>query len=87
MEAKDGHKYMPHLKTVWNPSQFKILGVWFTQDLKDCEKINYNGKKIMKCRHCSTFGPKDILPLGRVAILKSLILSKLSLDSTARSTR
>ena len=23
-------KYMPHLKIVWNPSQFKILGVWFT---------------------------------------------------------
>ena len=37
-------KYMPHLKIVWNPSQFKILGVWFTQDLKDCEKINYNEK-------------------------------------------
>ena len=29
-------KYMPHLKIVWNPSQFKILGV------KDCEKFNYN---------------------------------------------
>ena len=37
-------KYMPHLKIVWNPSQFKILGVWFTQDLKDCETINYNEK-------------------------------------------
>ena len=36
-------KYMPHLKIVWNPSQFKILGVWFTQDLKDCGK-----KKITK---------------------------------------
>ena len=31
----------------------------------------------MKCRHCSTFGQKDILPLGRVAIFKSVILSKL----------
>ena len=37
-------KYMPHLKIVWNPSQFKILGVWFTQDLKDCERVNYNKK-------------------------------------------
>ena len=35
-------KYMPHLKIVWNPSQFKILGMWFTQDLKDCEKNYYN---------------------------------------------
>ena len=35
-------KYMQHLKIVWNPSQFKILGVWFPQDLKDFEKNNYN---------------------------------------------
>ena len=27
-------KYMPHLKIVWNPSQFKVLVVWFTQELK-----------------------------------------------------
>ena len=37
-------KYMPHLKIVWNPSQFKnIRGVVYTR-LKDCEKNNYNEK-------------------------------------------
>ena len=35
-------KYMPHLKMVWNPITFKILGIWFTQDLKECAAINYN---------------------------------------------
>ena len=35
-------KYMPHLKMVWNPTMFKILGIWFTQDLKECAAINYN---------------------------------------------
>ena len=29
-------KYMSHLKIVWKPSQFKILGV---KDLKYCENI------------------------------------------------
>ena len=69
-------KYMPHLKMVWNPSQFKILGVWFTQDLKDCEKkIN---EKIFEVKALFNIWSKRLItPLGRVAILKSLILSKL----------
>ena len=33
---------MPHLKMVSNPTMFKILGIWFTQDLKECAAINYN---------------------------------------------
>ena len=70
-------KYMPHLKIVWNPSQFKILGVWFTQDLKDCETINYNEKFFEVKALFNTWSKRLITPLGRVAILKSLILSKL----------
>ena len=70
-------KYMPHLKMVWNPTMFKILGIWFTQDLKECAAINYNKnfnevKKLFKI-----WSLRTITPLGRVAILKSLILSKL----------
>ena len=70
-------KYMPHLKMVWNPTMFKILGIWFTQDLKECATINYNKnfdevKKLFKI-----WSLRTITPLGRVAVLKSLILSKL----------
>ena len=25
---------MPHLQMEWNPPKFKILGIWFTNDLK-----------------------------------------------------
>ena len=70
-------KYMPHLKIVWNPNQFKILGVWFTQDPKDCEKINYNEKFLEVKALFNIWSKRLITPLGRVAILKSLILSKL----------
>ena len=35
---------MPHLKIVWNPNMIKVIGIWFTQDLKECEAINYNSK-------------------------------------------
>ena len=60
---------MPHLKMVWNPAMFKILGIWFTQDLKECAAIYYNKnvdevKKLFKIWSLST-----ITLLGRVAIL------------------
>ena len=56
---------------------FKLLGIWFTQDLKECAAINRSKnidevKKLFKISSLET-----VTPLGRVAILKSLILSKL----------
>ena len=68
---------MPHLKIVWNPNQFKILGVWFTQDLKDCEKNNYNEQFFEVKALFNIWSKRLITPLGRVVILKPLILSKL----------
>ena len=26
----------------WNPPKFKILGIWFTNNLDNCEKNNYS---------------------------------------------
>ena len=37
-------KYMPHLQMEWNPPKFKILGIWFTNDLKECEVLNFSEK-------------------------------------------
>ena len=35
---------MPHLQMEWNPPKFKILGIWFTNDLKECEVLNFSEK-------------------------------------------
>ena len=37
-------KYMQHLGMEWNPPKFKVLGIWFTSDLDNCEKNNYSEK-------------------------------------------
>ena len=71
-------RYMEHLKMVWNPKQFKILGIWFTQDLTDMEKINYEDKLIEVKALFKIWLKRIITPLGRIAVLKSLILSKLT---------
>ena len=72
LEAK-GTKYLPHIKIDWNPPRFKILRVWLTADLTDCEDSNRNNKfseiKIL----FNIWIKRTITPLGK----KSLILSKI----------
>ena len=70
-------KYMPHLNIEWNPKQFKILGVWFTQNLEECANINYDEKFLEVKTLFNIWLQRNLTPLGRVAILKSLVLSKL----------
>jgi len=70
-------KYMPHLKMIWNPDNFKILGICFTNDLKDCIKLNFDEKFLEVKALYKIWLKRQLTPLGRVAVLKSLILSKL----------
>ena len=37
-------RYMPHLKFEWNPANFKIVGIWFTNDPKRCARLNIDIK-------------------------------------------
>ena len=60
----------------WNPPKFKILGIWFTNDLKDCEVVNFR-EKFSEIRALYKSMVKETTLLGRVAVLKSLILPKI----------
>ena len=71
-------KYLPHLQLQWNPDKFKILGIWFTNDLNDCVDLNYNEKFREILILYKIWLKRQLTPLGSVAILKSLILSKLT---------
>ena len=68
---------MPHLHMEWNPPKFKILGIWFTNDLKDCHVVNFHHKFSEIRALYKVWLKRQITPLGRVAVLKSLILSKI----------
>ena len=70
-------RYLPHLRMDWNPPKFKILGIWLTADLLECETINYNDKFSEVKILFRAWMKRQITPLGRVAVLKSLIVSKL----------
>ena len=61
----------------WNPSSVKILGIWLPNDLKECIKINYDETfREIKALY-NVWSKRLLTPLGRMAVLKSLILSKL----------
>ena len=71
-------RYLEHLNIDWNPNKFKILGIWFTNDLKDIININFDIKfREVKILY-NIWIKRQITPVGRVSILKSLILSKLT---------
>ena len=70
-------RYMQHLNINWNPPRFKILGIWLTTTLDVCIEMNFK-EKIKEMKHLfSIWLKRQITPLGRIAILKSLILPKL----------
>ena len=70
-------RYMPHLKFEWNPPTFKIFGIWFTNDLESCARWNVDTKFQEVKSLFIIWLRRLITALGRIAILKSLILSKL----------
>ena len=71
-------RYMQHLNMKWNPENFKILGVWFTNDLKEIIDLNIQGKLAEIKILYRIWISRQLTPLGRIAVLKSLILSKLT---------
>ena len=69
--------YKPNVKMSWNPPKFKILGLWYTNDLTSMSELNFKEKMLETKKLFMIWSKRISTPLGRVAILKSLILSKL----------
>ena len=69
--------YLPHLKFDWNPAAFSILGVDFTTDLKDITDININKRITTMTIEMNQWSKRDLTPLGRITVLKTLIISKI----------
>jgi len=65
------------LKIIWNPEFFKVLGIWFGHDLDRSIDKNYREKFEEVKSLFQVWMQRNITPLGRIAVLKSLILSKL----------
>ena len=63
---------MPHLLMEWNPPKFKILGIWFTNDLKECEVLNFSDKFWEIRALYKVWLKRQITPLGSSKIVDSI---------------
>ena len=70
-------RWLPHLNMTWNPLRLKILGIWFTYNLEGMERMNTCDKYLEARTLFNCWAKRSNTPIGRVAVLKSLILSKL----------
>jgi len=70
-------QYVPNVQMKWNPAQFKLLGLWFTNDLSNMVEMNFMDKFNQTKQLFNTWMKRSITPAGKVAVLKSLVLSKL----------
>ena len=71
-------KLLSHLDMCWNPPKFQIiLALWFTSNLSSVAELIMTDKFIEVTELFNIWVKRTITPLRRVAVLKSLILSKL----------
>ena len=70
-------RFLEELNMAWNPPKFKLLGLWFTNNLENMSELNFTDKFIEIKKLFNIWLKRCSTPLGRIAILKSLILSKL----------
>ena len=66
---------LSHLKLDWNPKVFKILGIKFTTNIKEISEINFENNVFEIKQIINRWMKRVITPLGRIAIIKSLLIS------------
>ena len=73
-----GTKYMVDRNFVWDPGTFKILGITFSTNLDRIVDLNYNNKIEEAKREVAKWRKRNITPIGKITVIKTLILSRLT---------
>ena len=73
-------KLCKEIKVNWvdNKGSFKALGVAFSTDLDSMVSLNYNKAIESLRKHIAMWSKRNLTVLGRVTVVKSLLLSKLT---------
>ncbi|KAK3083996.1 hypothetical protein FSP39_006453 [Pinctada imbricata] len=64
------------LNILWTNDTFKVLGIVFTNNLKGMVDLNYKEKILSTKRLLGSWVQRDLTPIGKITILKSLALPK-----------
>ena len=66
------------MKLNWDDKQFTLLGIDFDIDLQNIPHINYSKALLKVDESINAWRKRQLTPLGRITVVKSLILSKLN---------
>ena len=70
--------YHHRIKLDWTQENFTLLGIKFTLNLDDMVDINYNDKISQISNEIKIWNKRNLTPVGKITIIKSLFLSKLN---------
>lgn len=77
-QIDSGTKYMPHLQFEWNPNTFTLLGTEFNVTLKGLMDLNLQNKMKHMINIMNSWSKRNLTPLGRITVIKSLVISKIT---------
>ena len=70
--------YHHRIKLDWTQENFTLLGIKFTLNLNDIVNINYKDKITQISNEIKIWNKRNLTPVGKITIIKSLFLSKLN---------
>ena len=72
-------RYLRDRNYVWDPGvSFKICGINFSTNIDIIPELNYNSKLDEIRRLCHKWKKRKITPIGKIAVIKSLFVSKIT---------
>ncbi len=67
------HIICPELNLKW-VTQFKLLGIYYTADLKNMEKLNFDDKLLKAEKLLKQYSKRHLSLIGKVCVIKTLIV-------------
>lgn len=71
-------KYMRDKNFIWDPGSFKVLGIHFSVNTNEITNLNFMGKIEEVKKEIGRWAKRNMTPLGKITIIKTLIISKLT---------
>ena len=70
-------RFMPEINLDWNPVTFTVLGVVFSTDVLEIVTINFENK-LNEMKKVLIAWSRNLSPFGRITVIKSLVISKIT---------
>ena len=73
-----GTRYMRDRNFLWDPGIFKVLGIQLSTAIHNIVDLNYKDKIEKLKRIFKLWGKRQLTPLGKITVMKSLIISTIT---------